>query len=80
MLRQVEQGEAILHRHGLRGIRLRHLGGMAKIEAPPESFAAILTMREELLAALRDLGFSDVVLDLAGYRMGAMNAPSHRDS
>jgi uncharacterized protein len=75
MLRQVEQGEAFLHRHGLRGIRLRHFGRMAKIEAPPESFAAILALREELLAALRDLGFSDVVLDLAGYRMGAMNAP-----
>lgn len=75
MLYQVEQGEAFLHRHGLRGIRLRHLGRMAKIEAPPESFPAILALREELLAALRDLGFSDVVLDLAGYRMGAMNAP-----
>lgn len=79
MLRQVEQGEAVLHRHGLRGIRLRHLGRMAKIEAPPESFAAILAMREELLMALRDLGFSDVALDLAGYRMGAMNAPARRN-
>jgi len=79
MLRQVEQGEAILHAHGLRGIRLRHLGSMAKIEAPPESFAALVAMREELLPALRKLGFNDVVLDLAGYRLGAMNATGRRD-
>lgn len=75
MLRQIEQGEAILRQHGLQGIRLRHFGSMAKIEAPPEAFTTILARRQELLAALHELGFSDVVLDLAGYRMGAMNAP-----
>lgn len=75
-LRQVEAAEAFLHARGFLGIRVRHYGRMAKIEAPPEAFAALLALRADLLAFFSQLGFSELTLDLAGYRMGAMNAPA----
>ena len=71
-LRQVEQGESYLARLGCRGARVRHYGGLAKLELAQEDFPRVLADRA-LPAAFRELGFAEVALDLAGYRRGALN-------
>jgi uncharacterized protein len=74
-LNQVEQGEALLRSMGLREVRLRHHGAMARIEVPPTEFERILSpgVRETLLEGLRSIGFRHVALDLAGFRSGSLN-------
>lgn len=70
-LRAVAEGEAFLRRFLPRSVplRLRVHGDLARIEAPPETFPALLAAREALLADLTPLGFRHVTLDLAGYRL-----------
>ena len=39
----------------------------------PSDIERAAQLREKLTAAIKDLGYSYVALDLEGYRMGAMN-------
>jgi uncharacterized protein len=48
---------------------------MARIEVEIGSIAAVLAMRERIVAELKGYGFSFVALDLQGYRTGSMNEP-----
>jgi uncharacterized protein len=76
-LRQVEQAEAFLRRDlGLRQVRVRHHGALARLEVEPDDIARLAApdTRERVLGRLRDLGFTYVTLDLAGFRSGSMNA------
>ncbi len=72
-LRQVEQAEAMLHHFVAGQVRVRHHGHLARIEIEPDQFALLLQHRDEVVAALKDLGFTYVTLDLAGFRSGSMN-------
>jgi uncharacterized protein len=72
-LRQVEAGEAFLRSVGVTGdLRVRHLGDTARIEAAPAQHARIEQEWERVRAAFARLGFSDLMLDPAGYRRGAL--------
>jgi pyridinium-3,5-biscarboxylic acid mononucleotide sulfurtransferase len=72
-LGQVERGEALLRSLGVRGdLRLRHRGSEACIEVLPGEIPAVREHRDEIGAALLELGFSRVTLDLAGYRRGSL--------
>ena len=75
-LGQVEQAEAFLRRQfGLRTLRVRHHGQIARIELPAEDWLLILepAAREQILAAFREIGFGAIALDLAGLQSGSMN-------
>jgi pyridinium-3,5-biscarboxylic acid mononucleotide sulfurtransferase len=72
-LTQVGQGEAVLRSWGLQQLRVRHHGDIARIEIVPEDFALILSRREELVEAFKELGYTYVTLDLKGFRSGSMN-------
>lgn len=72
-LQQVEEAERFLAGLGLRGFRVRHHGEVARIEASPVDFDAILGHREEIYRRLGELGFAYIALDLLGYRSGSMN-------
>lgn len=72
-LRQVEQAEELLRSLGFQQYRVRHHGSLARIEVLPEDMDLLLKLRERVTAALRDLGFNYVTMDLKGYRTGAMN-------
>lgn len=74
LLRRVEEGEAVLRRLGIRQIRLRHHGVVARIEVEPSDFGKVLEHREEIARALRPLGYRYVTLDLEGFRSGSLNA------
>jgi uncharacterized protein len=75
-LDQVGAAEAVLRSAGLRQVRVRHHGEVARIETDPEGMALVFAdeNRTRIVERLRNLGFKHVALDLAGYRQGSMNA------
>ena len=58
---------------GLSQVRVRVHGPVARIEVPSEDIPAVVAHRDEIVAALKQLGFTYVSLDLSGYRTGSMN-------
>ena len=72
-LRQVEQAESVLRELGLREFRVRHHDRVARLEISPHE----LPLAEPVLAGaadrIRSIGFDCVVLDVEGYRRGALN-------
>lgn len=74
-LAQVEQAESFLKNRGFRELRVRHHGHIARIEVAPHDISTVTSspLREELLQKFKDLGFSYVTVDLAGFRSGSMN-------
>ena len=74
-LSMVDKAEQLLLDMGLRQIRVRHHGDLARIEVDDDGFG-ILTQpanREKVHATLKNYGFLYVALDLIGYRTGSMN-------
>lgn len=72
-LAQVEQLEDALLALGLRQLRVRHHGPVARIEVAEEEMEHLLAVRREVIEAARTVGFAFATLDLAGYQMGSMN-------
>ncbi|MGI8927191.1 MAG: ATP-dependent sacrificial sulfur transferase LarE [Tepidiformaceae bacterium] len=74
-LDQVGAAEAALRALGLRQVRVRHHGDVARIETDGDGMALAFAegTRERVVARLQNLGFKHVALDLAGYRQGSMN-------
>jgi uncharacterized protein len=72
-LRQVERAEAELRRRGLRELRVRHHGTVARIEVAPAELDGAADRIGPAVPALRALGFERVVVDVEGYRRGALN-------
>lgn len=74
-LRMVDEAEAYLHRLSFRQCRVRHHGPIARIEVEPHDMERFRdrTLREEINAKLKGLGFSYITLDLEGFRSGSMN-------
>jgi uncharacterized protein len=74
-LRQVEAAEDALHNLGLRQVRVRHHGDLARVELDRATLAAgvSLALLDSITAAVRASGFTYVTLDTEGYRSGSMN-------
>jgi pyridinium-3,5-biscarboxylic acid mononucleotide sulfurtransferase len=75
-LKKIERSEDFLRSLGIRQLRVRYHGTVARIEVLPEDFEKVITHRERISEALQACGFSYAVLDLQGYRTGSMNVPS----
>jgi uncharacterized protein len=73
-LSQVEKAEDFLYDLGLRILRVRHHGDIARIEVPPEEFERLIQKRMEISKRFRELGFVYVSLDLDGFKSGSLNA------
>jgi len=74
-LDQVEAAEAFLRSLGLRQLRVRHHGNLARIELDESGMAILMSggRRHAVVQHFRRLGFRHVTLDLAGFRSGSMN-------
>jgi pyridinium-3,5-biscarboxylic acid mononucleotide sulfurtransferase len=72
-LDQVGAAEAFLRGLGLRQLRVRHHGDVARIEVEAQDMPALLEHRERIVRRLKNLGYKYVALDLAGFRSGSMN-------
>jgi uncharacterized protein len=72
-LRQVEEAESRLRGLGFREFRVRHHGNAARVEVRPDERVRALLLAQPIAAALRSLGFDHALLDVEGYRRGALN-------
>ncbi|MBE3604383.1 ATP-dependent sacrificial sulfur transferase LarE [bacterium] len=74
-LRQVEEGERVLHRMGFRVARVRHHGEIARLEVESGEVQRLLSepVRAEVDRELKRLGFRFVTVDLKGFRSGSLN-------
>lgn len=71
----IESGEEALRELGFRQFRVRHHGGLARIEIAPAELSRALDprMASRFVAIFKGLGYDFVTLDLEGYRSGSMN-------
>jgi len=74
-LRQVEGAEDYLRSLGFQQFRVRHHGETARIEIAREELPKIFSLAQfdAITAALKQLGFKFVALDMEGFRSGSMN-------
>ncbi len=74
-LKSVAEAETYLHGLGLKSVRVRVHGSLARIEVAGGDIErlSIPELRDGIVARLKSLGFLYVTLDLEGYRSGSMN-------
>lgn len=74
-LRMIEQAEAVLHRLGFRGCRVRHHDEVARLELTDDQIALAVDRdtRTSLVRELKTIGYQYISLDLQGYRAGSLN-------
>ena len=73
LLSQVEAAEAFLRSLGLRELRVRHHGEIARIETNESGMSLVMAQRGKVEMRLRGLGYRFVALDLGGFRSGSLN-------
>lgn len=74
-LSMVEKAEQFLMESGLKQMRVRIHGTLARVEIPEADFDCIMQteMRRQIVLKLKEYGFDYVTFDLQGYRTGSMN-------
>ncbi len=80
LIRNIQSAEDVVRGLGIRQVRVRHHGDMARIEVTGEDMNRLMDgdARRQLAATLKGLGYTYVCLDLEGYRTGSMNEPLAR--
>jgi uncharacterized protein len=76
-LSKVEQAEDFLTKLGIRQLRVRDHGEIARIEVLEEDIQMLFRedVSKQIKERLKSLGYIYVCLDLEGYRMGSMDEP-----
>ncbi len=72
-LRQIDAAEGAIRALGLRQVRVRYHGDVARVEVSTQEIDRAFALRTELSAACRGAGFAFATLDLDGYRTGSHN-------
>ena len=74
-LAMVEEAENYLKELGFRQVRVRHHGGIARIEVTPAEIERLAStaVRDEVVHKLEAIGYHYVTVDCRGYRTGSMN-------
>ncbi|MFN2436889.1 MAG: ATP-dependent sacrificial sulfur transferase LarE [Desulfotignum sp.] len=72
-LSRIEQAEQFIRSLGFAHVRVRCHGNLARIETDAADIEAMAADRNRISAALKDMGFKFVSLDLDGYHTGKMN-------
>lgn len=74
-LAQVEAAERFLRARGFANLRVRYHEQVARLEVPEADMPRLLeaSIRAEVVAELKRLGFTWVALDLQGFRSGSLN-------
>lgn len=72
---KIGKSEVHLKKIGLNQVRLRHHGDVARIEVAGDDISKLLNeeSRKEIVAAIKDIGYKYVTLDLQGFRSGSLN-------
>lgn len=74
-LLRVERAEAFIRKLGIKELRVRSHGDLARIEINPADFSKLAgeEAREKIVGHLKSLGYEQVTLDLKGFRSGSAN-------
>lgn len=72
-LKEVERAEVALRAMGFRDVRVRHHAGVARLELSAAELPAAVARRAAIREAVLAAGFRRVLLDVQGYRRGALN-------
>jgi uncharacterized protein len=74
-LAMIESAENVLRDAGFYDVRVRHHNKIARIEVGADELTRFFDMelRERVTAALKQIGYAYVTLDLQGYRRGSTN-------
>ncbi len=77
-LDQIGAAEVVLRSLGMRQVRVRHHGDVARIETDRAGMeiAFAVENRGKIVSRLQNLGFKHVALDLAGYRAPNLRPPA----
>jgi uncharacterized protein len=70
---QLDACENYLYSLGIKQLRVRHHGNIARIEADEQGFDIVVKNRHDIERKFKEFGFAYITLDLAGYRTGSMN-------
>jgi len=75
LLHQIEEAEDFLRIEGFKIVRVRVHGPLARIEVSPEDICRFFEsgIRDRILARFKQIGFTYVSVDLAGYETGNLN-------
>jgi uncharacterized protein len=81
-LAMVAQAEEFIRSLGIRQLRVRHHGNIARIEVGNEDLAKIIRAAGEIVLKFKEIGYNYATLDLGGYRTGSLNEilPGRRDN
>jgi uncharacterized protein len=74
-LSRIYRAELAVRALGVRDVRVRDHGGVARIEIPEPDIERLLdpAVRARLISAVKEAGFTYASLDLEGYRTGSMD-------
>jgi uncharacterized protein len=73
LLRRVERAEDLIRAVGIRQVRVRDHGDIARIEVEVDDMDVVLKARDQIEQGCRALGYRFVSLDLGGFRSGSLN-------
>lgn len=77
LLEKIGRSERFIKELGVRQVRVRCHGNIARIEVAQDELEKIMGNRDNVAGALREYGFIYIALDLEGYRSGSMNEAAH---
>ncbi|WP_240375924.1 ATP-dependent sacrificial sulfur transferase LarE [Bacillus piscicola] len=72
-LRKVDESEKAIRKLGIRQVRVRNHGDIARIEVEPGEMMTLLNHHQEITEQLKQIGYTYVTMDLKGYKSGSMN-------
>lgn len=74
-LKMIDKAEQFLLDMGIRQVRVRHHGEIARIEVAPEEREKFFNIEimDKISDKFKEIGFIYTTLDIAGYRTGSMN-------
>lgn len=72
-LRRIESAENSLEDLGFRQFRVRDHDGLARVEVSPSELDDLFANLDAVRAAVHEVGFEEVCVDLIGYASGSLN-------
>ncbi|MFN2595054.1 MAG: hypothetical protein ABR579_09230 [Actinomycetota bacterium] len=72
-LDRIDRAEEAIRSLGFSEFRVRDHGDLARVEVEPAQIERAAALHDAIAAALSELGFTYVTLDLKGFRSGSMN-------
>jgi len=73
ILKQVDRAEAALRQLGFEDLRVRHHDKVARVEVEQAMLPRALELTDEIIEAVKAVGYTQVTIDPEGLRHGSMN-------